>query len=127
MSTQLGAGSEAGRFVREDALEAQHQSVAHLPLRRRNALAGIHLGDRVVECAAAGGSLREHALRVLAGVQERLARPPFGAFDVFRYVSRNGRVNDEALDGFLHVGQRTGRYCLAHKGALVRRRATCQA
>ena len=127
MAAQLGTGSETRRLVRKDALEAEHQAVTHLPLRRRNSLAGIQLRDRVVERAAAGGSLGEHALRVLAGMKERLARPAFGAFDVFGYVSRNGRVDDEALDGFLHVGQRTGRYCLAHKGALVRRRATCQA
>ena len=116
VAAQLRARREPGRLVGEDALEAEHEAVAHLPLRRRNAFAGIHLRDRVVERAAAGGSLGKDALRVFAGVEERLARPFLRASDVFGYVSRNGRFDDEIFDGFLHVGSALAATAFLTKG-----------
>ena len=63
----------------EHALEAEHEAVADLPLEDGALRAGVHLGDRVVERAAAGGALRERLGRVLALAEERLARPRFRA------------------------------------------------
>ena len=79
---QLGAGREARRLVGQDALEAEHQPVAHLPVGRRRRASGLHLRERVVERAAAGGSRCERLVGVLARVQEGLARPGIGALDV---------------------------------------------
>ncbi len=63
----------------EDSLEAEHQPVAHLPLRGRRLRAVVHLRECVVERATARGAFREHARGILAAPKERLARPRLGA------------------------------------------------
>src|SRR5581483_7358976 len=79
VAAELGAGGEAGRPLGEDALEPEHERVAHLPLGRGRLPPGGHLGERVVEGVAEGGARREHDGRVVLGPQEGLARPGFGS------------------------------------------------
>ena len=64
---------------REHALEAEHQPVVDPPGGARRAIAGIHLGDRVVERTTARGARSEGGSGVLTGVQERLAVPGLSA------------------------------------------------
>jgi hypothetical protein len=86
-----------------DSLEAEQQPVADLPLRGRRLAARVHLRDRVVESAAAGGSPGKRLARVLALAQERLARPRFRAESGGDYrVCRLQRAG-WLLDGFLHM------------------------
>ena len=115
MAPQLRAGCQPGRLVGENALEAEHEPVPHLPARRRRPAAGLELGERVVERPAPGSSLREHLLGVFARMEERLAGPRFGAGDVGGQISRNGLVEDELFGGFLHVRSSNGRCCLSTK------------
>jgi len=76
---ERGARRGARLRLGEDALEAKHQSVAHLPLRGWSFRATVHLGDRVVERAPARCAFGENALGILAVPEERLARPRFCA------------------------------------------------
>ncbi len=48
VAAQLRAGGESWRHVREHTLEAEHEAVADLPLRRGAAVAAIDLGERIV-------------------------------------------------------------------------------
>ncbi len=75
---QLGAGEKSWRALREDALEAEHERIPNLPARRGRGAAGAHLGERVVERAAAGRPRRENGRGVLVRAQERLLGPGFG-------------------------------------------------
>ena len=79
MAAERGAGGGARLRLGEHALEAEQEAVANLPLRGRAVEAGVHLGDRLVERAAAGCALAERLGRVLALTEERLARPRFRA------------------------------------------------
>ena len=79
MAPQLGPGGEPRRPVAEDALEPEHEPVAHLPAVGGLARAGLDLGQGVVEGAPARGAGSENLLGVLPVVQERLACPGFCA------------------------------------------------
>ncbi len=79
VAAERGAGGGARLRLGQHALEAEQEAVADLPFRRRRGQAGVHLGDRVVERAAAGRALGERHGRVLAVAKERLARPRFRA------------------------------------------------
>jgi len=79
VATQLGAGREMRRLLRQDALEAEHEREAHLPLRRWLVPARLELGERLVERVPAGRSGREHLGRVLAVVEHGLSGPVSGA------------------------------------------------
>ena len=79
VAAQLGARGELRRALAEHALEAEHQGVAHLPVVRGLPRAGLDLGERVVERAAAGGPGRERVRRILVRVEEGLSGPGFGA------------------------------------------------
>ena len=63
----------------EHAFEAEQEAVADFPLWRGSLVAGVHLGDCLVERAAAGCACAERLGRVLALAEERLARPRFRA------------------------------------------------
>ena len=71
--------ARCGGLLGEHALEAEQQAVADLPLGDGAREAGVHLGERVVERAAAGRACPERLGRILALAQERLARPRFRA------------------------------------------------
>src|SRR5205085_9136525 len=79
VAPQLWSGGEVRRAVAEDALEPEHEPVAHLPALRGLARAGLELGQGVVERASARGAGGENLLGVLPVVQERLACPGFCA------------------------------------------------
>ena len=79
VAPQLGAGGEPRRPVAQDALEAEHEPVAHLPTGGGLGSAGLYLGQRVVEREAARGAGGENLLGILPVVQERLACPGFCA------------------------------------------------
>jgi hypothetical protein len=79
VAAQLGARSEMGRLLAEDPLEAEHKRVAHAPGVRRPVVTEGDLGEGVVEGAPTRSSRRERGRRLLAGMEERLARPPLGA------------------------------------------------
>ena len=68
------AVGEARLVLGEQALEAEQQRVARRHLRRRDLRAGVDLGQRGVERAAAGGAGGERVRGVLAVVHEALAR-----------------------------------------------------
>src|ERR671925_269 len=75
VAPELGAGGEPRRPLAEDALEPEHEAVAHLPARRGLGQPGLDLGQRVVERAPARGAGREDLFRILVGVEEGLACP----------------------------------------------------
>ena len=70
VAAERGAGRGGRGLGGEDALEAEHQAVAHLPAGRRCAMAGLDLLDRVVE--------REPARRARARARRRRPRPDGG-------------------------------------------------
>ena len=102
VAAQLGAGAKVGRLLGEHALEAEHQRVADLPVVRGLLAAGLDLGVRVVERAAARGAGGEHLRDVLVGVQERLACPLRGALGRGDESTRLLRHGQRLIDGFLH-------------------------
>ena len=75
VAPQLGARGEVRFLFCEDALEPQHQPVAHLPVGRGRALSSIDLGDGVVKCAPARCAGREHSGGIFALPEEK-AHPP---------------------------------------------------
>ena len=75
MAAQLGSGREARRLLGQHALEAEHEREVHLPLRGRLLVAGLDLGERLVERVPARRSRREHLGRILVAVEEGLAGP----------------------------------------------------
>src|SRR5439155_27140462 len=79
VATKLCAGGEPRRALAEDALEPEHEALAHLPARRGLAQPRLDLRQCVVERASARRSGREDLLEVLVGVQEGLACPGFRA------------------------------------------------
>ena len=99
---QRRAGCRVRLRVGEHALEPEHQPVVHLPLRARPGLAGVQLGDRVVERSTACSPWRERLLDLFAVMEEWLARPRLGAVcgggKRVRRLGEGGRLN-----GFLHV------------------------
>ena len=68
--------------VGEQPFEAEHQRVLAPPLDRRLLAAGVDLGQRVVERAAACRPGREHLVALLALVHERLERELLRAAEV---------------------------------------------
>ncbi len=108
MSAQLGAGGQVRRLLREDALQAEHERVANLPLRGRLVPAGLDLSGRLVQRLSACRSGRQNLDGLLAVVQHRLADPvrrPCCRRDEF--VSRRRLCS--LLRRFLHVSGATGR------------------
>ncbi len=79
MAAERGAGGGGRLRLGEHAFEAEQEAVADFPLWRRSLLSRVHLGDCLVERAAAGCALSERFGRVLALADERLARPRFRA------------------------------------------------
>ena len=79
VAPQVGAGRRPRRGGGEHALEPEHQPEANAPAARRSLLAGFHLGECIVKCAAPGGAGRKGNGRVFTGVQERLAVPGLSA------------------------------------------------
>jgi hypothetical protein len=77
-----GAVDELGLVLREQPLQAEHQRPAAPPLDRRRVELGRHLGERLVDRAAARGPGGERGLGVLAVEDERLSRELRGAFDL---------------------------------------------
>ena len=75
MAAQLGAGGEVRRLLGQHALEAEHEREAHLPLRGRLLVAGLDLGERLVERIPARCSRREHLGRILVAVEQGLTGP----------------------------------------------------
>ena len=75
VAAQLGARSKAGRMVGDDALEAEHERVANLPLGGRRLEPRFHLCEGVVERLAACMAFAEHLGGVLVLPQEGLAGP----------------------------------------------------
>ena len=57
VAAELGAGSQGGGLLGQHSLEAEHQSEANLPLRRRLAAACLDLGARLVEGVTPSGAL----------------------------------------------------------------------
>jgi hypothetical protein len=114
---QLGPGGEADRFRREHALEAEHQPEADAPAERRLLGSGVQLAERLVEGVSPRSSGREHALRLLVRVQERLAGP-FGRAGggVDKLVDRLRRESGVVGRG-LHRGSAPGRCCFLRKAA----------
>ena len=78
VAAQLGAGRKPRRAVGDDALEPEHERVAHLPLVRRLARAGFQLGERVVQRAPSGGVGRKRGRRIFIRMEEGLPGPCFG-------------------------------------------------
>jgi len=103
VSAQLGAGCEPRRPLAEDALEAQHETEARLPGRRRRAPAGCDLRDGFVEGTAPGRSRGKRKRRVLVGPEEGLAGPCFGLKGGGGKAVRLLRRSRRMLGGFLHV------------------------
>ncbi len=62
-------------MIRDDALEAEHERVANLPLGGRRLEPGFHLREGVVERLAAGMAFAEHLGRVFVLPEEGLAGP----------------------------------------------------
>ena len=75
VAAERGAGGGARLRLGEHALEAEQEAVADLPLRGRRGQAGVHLGDCVVERAAAGCALGR-ATRPGPRPRGGTARPP---------------------------------------------------
>ena len=73
--------SRGGRGSRrcEHALEPEHQPVADAPAIRRRAPARVHLDERLVERAAAGGAGRQRDDGILTRVEKGLAVPGLSA------------------------------------------------
>ena len=81
---------------------------------RRLVVAGVELGQRGVERAAAGGARRERAVGVLALEHERLARELLGALaDRRRRPARSQPGKCFQPDGLLLVRERSGPGCAA--------------
>ena len=78
VAAQLGARREVRRLLGQHALEAEHEREAHLPLRGRLLVAGLDLGERLVERVPAGRSGLEHLSRVLVAVEQGLTGPVSG-------------------------------------------------
>src|SRR5205085_10606235 len=70
---ELGAIGQMRPLLGEEALEAQHQRVLALPLDRRDVAAGVDLGYRVLERAAARRARGQDDVPVLTLVQVALA------------------------------------------------------
>ena len=121
---QLGSGGEARRLVGQDPLEPEHQAVAHLPARRRALAAGLHLAERVVECATARGAGREDALEVLAGVEKRFACPRLGTAGKCCKLGRRGRRKGQVLSRFVHMRSTEWCCCLSQRSRSPKRRAS---
>ena len=100
VAAQLRAGGQAGRPLREHALQAEHQRVADLPLARRRFVAGGDLLEGVVEGTPTRGAGPEHDLRILFGVEERLAGPGFCAEGVCLQDGRCLRLARRVRSGF---------------------------
>jgi hypothetical protein len=79
VGVQLSAVVQGRRVLGEDALEAEQQGVVAAPLDRRGLVAGLDLGDRVVEGHAPRGPRRQ-VLEVLAFEQEGFTRELSRAF-----------------------------------------------
>jgi hypothetical protein len=67
VAAELRAGGEVRRFLRQDALEAEEERVAHLPGRGRLLQLGVDLGEGVVERPASCGTRCENDLWVVLG------------------------------------------------------------
>ncbi len=78
VAAQLGAGCEARWLFGEDALEPEHERVAHLPLGRGSAEPRVHLGDRVVESPTNRRPRSQRGRGVVIGSKEGLSGPCFG-------------------------------------------------
>ena len=104
MPAKFGTCRGVGRVLREDALEPEHQPVAHLPARGRRRIAGVHLGQRVVERRAASGARSECLQRILVRLEERLAEPGLGSLGRSSQVL--GCVRRQRRDGrrLVHSG-----------------------
>src|SRR4029453_13952486 len=79
VAAELSAGGKPGWAVGEDALKAEHQRVAPLPLVRRRPQTDLHLRDRVVERESARRAGRQHDGRVFVGPEKWLSGPVLGA------------------------------------------------
>ena len=107
VAPQRRAGGRVRLGIGEHALEAEHQAVAHLPLRRGARPARLDLRRRVVERAAPRGPGREHDGGIFAVAKERLARPRFRA-DCCGGQRVRRRENRRLLSRFLHVRSTVG-------------------
>jgi hypothetical protein len=101
VAAQLGAGGQVRGASRQNALEAEHQPEAHLPLGRRLSPAGFQLGERFVQRASSRRSGRERDGWIFVGMEERLACPRFSACcglgESVRCLRRYGRVLGRVL------------------------------
>jgi hypothetical protein len=84
-------------ILREHALEAEHEAVAHLPARRRVLTAGVDLDERVVECRTPCSPRCQGLRGVLVRHQERLAEP--GLRSTCRRSQVLGCVRRQRRDG----------------------------
>ena len=112
---QLGAVGQEHRLGVEQPFEPEQQRVPAPPLRRGGLAAGVELGQRGVDRAAAGGPGSEVVER-LAVEQDRLAREL--AHTRFELIARDraGRVRCD-FDGFGHERQLSERLALARMAA----------
>ena len=81
---QHGAVDEVGLLLGEQPLQAEQQRELAPPLDRGRLVAGVDLGQRSVERAAAGGPGGQGLLERFAFVDEALARQQLGARDRVR-------------------------------------------
>ncbi len=97
-------GNGNGHTLTADELaEAEHQAVAHLPLRARTRAPSVELGERVVERAAPGRARGERDGRVFPLAKEWLARPRLGAECCGGNRVRRVGEDRRLLSRFLHV------------------------
>ena len=102
VAAELGPRREPRRAVVDDALEPEHERVAHLPLGRRGAQARLHLGERVVERTPPGTAGRQHVGGVLVLLEEGLARPGLGAERGSRQAAHSLRLVGRVRECLLH-------------------------
>ena len=102
VAAQRCSGGSVRLRVDQNALEAEHQPVAHLPLRARRRAAGLDLRGRVVERAAPRSSGREHDRGIFTVPKECFARPRFRVEGCGGQRVRRQK-NRRLLSRFLHV------------------------
>jgi hypothetical protein len=103
VTAQLDAGLQVRGLVAEHPLQPQHQREANLPLRARRLPARLHLGDGLVERAAARGAGCQCVLGRLALVEERLGCPSACAEGDGGQAVRRLRQWGRILGGVLQV------------------------
>ena len=97
MPPKLRACCRANRVRREDALEAEHEPVLHLPARGGLLEPGLHLRQGVVEGGTSRCARCERRLRIFVRMEEGLAEPGSGAsgrFDQFVSCFRRQRRHE---------------------------------